>query len=95
MDLCERFSRNPPTARPLRQRGDGPETVMIGPGSACQGDISGVGQPDERPVRVVEFARPFAIGRYEVTFDETTSLPGDGVSATCRIMRAGGAVVGR
>lgn len=70
IDLCERFSRNPPTAQPLAQRGGGPEMVIIGPGSACQGDISGRGESDERPVRVVEFARPFAIGRYEVTFDE-------------------------
>ncbi len=70
MELCERFSRTPPTAQSLRQRGDGPEMVIISPGSTCQGDISGIGSSGERPVRVVEFARPFAIGRYEVTFDE-------------------------
>lgn len=70
MELCERFSRTPPSARPWSQRGEGPEMLVISPGSACQGDISGAGSAAERPVRVVEFAYPFAIGRYEVTFEE-------------------------
>jgi formylglycine-generating enzyme required for sulfatase activity len=34
------------------------------------GDIQGSGDADERPVHSVRISRPFAMGRYEVTFDE-------------------------
>jgi formylglycine-generating enzyme required for sulfatase activity len=48
-----------------------------GSGKACRAD--------ELPVRTVSFAKPFAIGKYEVTFDEYDAfakatkrdLPGD------------------
>ncbi|MDJ0865058.1 MAG: formylglycine-generating enzyme family protein [Myxococcota bacterium] len=48
----------------------GPELVVIPAGRFRMGDLQGDGDPDERPAREVTFPRPFAIGRYEVTFDE-------------------------
>jgi formylglycine-generating enzyme required for sulfatase activity len=47
-----------------------PTMVEIPAGSFRMGDLSGGGLSDERPVREVVFARPFALGRYPVTFEE-------------------------
>jgi formylglycine-generating enzyme required for sulfatase activity len=44
--------------------------VVIPPGRFQMGDLRGDGDPDERPVRTVTIARPFALGRYEITFEE-------------------------
>ena len=44
--------------------------VAIPAGSFKMGDVQGGGDKDERPVRTVKFQKPFAIGRYEVTFEE-------------------------
>jgi formylglycine-generating enzyme required for sulfatase activity len=44
--------------------------VVIPAGRFRMGDLQGDGDPDERPVREVTIARPFALGRYEVTFEE-------------------------
>ena len=52
----------------------GPEMIAIRPGEgkfpATFEMGSTEGGEDEQPVRTVEFAKPFAIGRYEITFDE-------------------------
>jgi formylglycine-generating enzyme required for sulfatase activity len=45
-----------------------PEMVVVPPGSFMMG--SETGDPDERPVRRVTIAAPFAVGKFEVTFDE-------------------------
>jgi formylglycine-generating enzyme required for sulfatase activity len=34
------------------------------------GDIQGIGGNDEQPVHEVHIRRPFAVGRYEITFDQ-------------------------
>lgn len=47
-----------------------PEMVTIPVGSFEMGDLSGDGQPDERPIRTVLFAKAFEMGKYEVTFGE-------------------------
>ena len=47
-----------------------PEMVEIPVGSFQRGDLQGTGDADEKPVGKVEFQRPFAIGKYEVTFAE-------------------------
>ena len=47
-----------------------PAMVTIPAGDFQMGDLTGEGQPDEKPVHAVRFAKPFAIGRYEVSFDE-------------------------
>lgn len=64
----------------LKTGGDGPEMVVVQAGSFKMGDIQGGGEPDERPVRDVRIKR-FAIGRYEVAFEEydkfAKSLPDD------------------
>ena len=52
----------------LASGGDGPLLVVIGPGSFRMGSESG--SPDERPVRSVRVAQPFAIGVFETTREE-------------------------
>ncbi len=49
---------------------DGPEMIVIPAGKFRMGDIQGIGLKDEQPVHEVQIRRPFAIGRYEITFDE-------------------------
>lgn len=46
----------------------GPELVVVPAGRFLLGDSSGRGNHNERPLRPIEIAQPFAIGRYEVTF---------------------------
>ena len=60
-----------------------PEMVTVPPGTFLMGDIKG--HVSEKPVHPVQIPKPFAIGRYEVTFDEYDQfatatgrqLPGD------------------
>jgi formylglycine-generating enzyme required for sulfatase activity len=47
-----------------------PSMVTIPAGEFQMGDLSGKGNPEERPVHTVRFAMPFEMGQYEVTFDE-------------------------
>ncbi len=46
-----------------------PEMVQIQGGAFQQGDVEGRGDSDERPVRMVT-VKSFALGKYEVTFEE-------------------------
>ena len=49
----------------------GPLMVLVPAGSFRMGCVSGVGcRRDETPARQVAFAAPFALSKYEVTFDE-------------------------
>jgi formylglycine-generating enzyme required for sulfatase activity len=48
----------------------GPEMVSIPRGEFRMGDIQGSGDAGEQPVHLVRIPRSFAMGRYEVTFDE-------------------------
>ncbi|THB69226.1 MAG: PEGA domain-containing protein [Gammaproteobacteria bacterium] len=48
----------------------GPEMVGVFAGTFMMGDLLGDGNRDEKPVHKVTIKDPFAIGRYEVTFDE-------------------------
>ena len=58
----------------LRIGGLGPELVVIPPGEFLRGDTRGDGDPDERPVTAVRIPHGFALGRYEVTFEEYDSF---------------------
>ena len=49
---------------------DGPEMVVIPAGRFRMGDIQGKGLNDEQPVHEVRIRRPFALSRYEITFDQ-------------------------
>jgi formylglycine-generating enzyme required for sulfatase activity len=49
---------------------DGPEMIVISSGKFRMGDIQGIGLNDEQPVHVVHIRRPFAVSRYEITFDQ-------------------------
>ena len=53
----------------LRDGSKGPEMIWIPAGSVRIGDLQGGGDRDEKPIQSFKIAR-FAIGRYEVTFDE-------------------------
>ena len=46
--------------------------VVIPAGSFTMG--SDAGDEDEKPPHLVEIAKPFAIGKYEVTFEEYESV---------------------
>ena len=55
----------------LRSGGEGPAMVVIPAGKFRMGDLSGRGyRSNEKPVHDVRIARPFAMGKYEVTFAE-------------------------
>ena len=54
-----------------------PEMVIVPAGAFLMGDLSGGGAANERPVRVVTIPRPFAVGRYEVTFMEWDACADD------------------
>ncbi|MCP4283394.1 MAG: SUMF1/EgtB/PvdO family nonheme iron enzyme, partial [Gammaproteobacteria bacterium] len=47
-----------------------PKMVTIEPGEFRMGDLSGGGSKDELPVHTVTISQRFAIGKYEVTFEE-------------------------
>jgi formylglycine-generating enzyme required for sulfatase activity len=69
----------------LKSGGEGPEMVVVPAGSFQMGDIQGGGRQNEQPVRTVRIEKRFAIGRFEVTFEEYDqfanetgrNLPGD------------------
>ena len=47
-----------------------PEMVVIPAGSFRMGDLNGGGDSNEKPVHTVTIPRPFAVGKYEVTFNQ-------------------------
>ena len=54
----------------LKIGGEGPEMVVLPTGSFQMGDQQGKGDKDEIPVHSVQLNKPFALSRFEVTFDE-------------------------
>ena len=56
----------------LKDGGEGPEMVALPAGIFRMGDLSAdeSGDEDEREPRLVAIRRPFAMGRYEVTFED-------------------------
>jgi formylglycine-generating enzyme required for sulfatase activity len=55
---------------PMKKGTNGPEMVVIPAGRFRMGDIQGKGLTDEQPVHEVHIRKPFAVGRYEITFDQ-------------------------
>ena len=55
-----------------------PEMVVVPPGSFRMGDLHGVGYFSEKSIRTVRIDYAFAIGKFEVTFDEWTICVSDG-----------------
>lgn len=55
-----------------------PEMVVIPAGRFLMGSEPGAGEPDESPERWVTIAAPFAVGRFEVTFEEWDVCLADG-----------------
>ncbi len=54
----------------LKDGSPGPEMVAIPVGSFRMGDLKGDGIVNERPVHEVTISKPFALSKYEVSFDE-------------------------
>lgn len=54
----------------LKDGSEGPEMVVVPAGTFKMGDIQGKGSDYEKPVHTVTIAKPFAIGRYPIIFDE-------------------------
>jgi formylglycine-generating enzyme required for sulfatase activity len=55
---------------PLKIGSEGPEMVVVPAGTFQMGDVQGDGERNEQPVHAVRIQKPFAIGRYEITFDD-------------------------
>lgn len=55
---------------PLPGGGMGPEMIVIPAGRFMMGDQQGAGYNFERPVHQVVFGKAFAIGKFEVTFED-------------------------
>ena len=58
-----------PQEREIAGQG-GPPMVLVRAGEFRMGSPDGPGYKDERPVHEVRFSKPFAIARYETTFEE-------------------------
>nr|WP_273703197.1 formylglycine-generating enzyme family protein [Candidatus Accumulibacter vicinus] len=54
-----------------------PEMVVVPAGSFMMGSPGTEGFADERPQQRVTFAKPFAVGKYELTFDEWDACVAD------------------
>jgi formylglycine-generating enzyme required for sulfatase activity len=54
----------------LKIGAEGPDMVVVPAGSFQMGNVEGGGEKDEGPVHAVTIQKPFAAGRYEVTFGE-------------------------
>jgi formylglycine-generating enzyme required for sulfatase activity len=54
----------------FKECGDCPEMVVVPPGSFMMGSPDGEGHDNERPQHEVTIAKPVAIGKFELTFDE-------------------------
>ncbi len=55
-----------------------PEMIVLPAGDLTMGSPEGVGSNQERPVHKVMIWRPFAVSRFEVTFDEWDACVADG-----------------
>ena len=68
-----------------------PEMVVVPAGSFRMGCVSGQDcQDSEKPVHRVTIAAPFAVGKYEVTFDEWDACVADGGCSGYRPKELGG-----
>lgn len=64
---------------PLSSGGRGPEMVVIPAGGFSMGCVSGLDcYDDEKPVHQVTISQPFAVSRYEITFEDFDRFSGPG-----------------
>ena len=75
-DPAGEAQRVDPPGTTFRDCGECPEMVVVPEGSFMMGSTAG--GDAERPVHRVTFARPFAVGVYEVTFAEWDACVSDG-----------------
>jgi len=56
---------------------DCPEMVIVPPGSFLMGDLHGAGYFSEKSIRAVRIGYVFAVGKFEVTFDQWAACVSD------------------
>lgn len=78
--LTEEAELRPDAGTVFKDCGDCPSMIVVPAGSFTMGSLaSEVGRnKDEEPQREVMLAKPFAVGRFEITFDEWGACVGDG-----------------
>jgi len=69
-----------PKYKVFRDCAECPEMVVLPAGSFDMGDLHGDGATDEKPVRTVRIAQPFAMGAYEVTQGQWKAVMGNNPS---------------
>ena len=86
-----RLARKYPAGTKLRDCEECPELVVVPSGSFMMGSPSEESgrDDDEGPVHQVTIARPFAVGVYEVTFDEWEACRSGGGCGGYRLIRDG------
>jgi formylglycine-generating enzyme required for sulfatase activity len=62
-----------------------PEMIVIPKGSFMMGDIQGVGDPDEQYIHKVTFENDFAIGKFEITWNEWEICMADGACPEVKV----------
>jgi formylglycine-generating enzyme required for sulfatase activity len=65
-------------AQTFQDCADCPEMVVVPAGSFMMGDLGGDGRNEERPIHPVSIEYPFAVGRFEVTFDQWNACAAEG-----------------
>ena len=63
---------------------DCPEMVVVPPGEFWMGSPNGEGYPAEHPHHNVKIAKPFAVGKFEVTRDDWRPASRWGAAAECQ-----------
>ncbi|HEY9547867.1 MAG TPA: SUMF1/EgtB/PvdO family nonheme iron enzyme, partial [Kiloniellaceae bacterium] len=67
-----------PEVQTFQDCADCPEMVVVPTGSFMMGDLSGDGRNEERPIHAVSIEYSFAVGRFEVTFDQWNACVAEG-----------------
>jgi formylglycine-generating enzyme required for sulfatase activity len=67
----------PQLGKTFRDCDDCPEMIIIPPGQFRMGDLSGVGDSDEKPTHDVQISYSFAVGKFEVTRKEYAAFVDD------------------
>ena len=68
---------------------DCPEMVVVPAGKFMMGSPEGQGDDDEHPQHEVTFDKPFAVSKFEVTFDDWDACVAMAIAAACQRQRLG------
>jgi formylglycine-generating enzyme required for sulfatase activity len=85
---AEPLAGAPAPGTTFRDCSDCPEMVVVPAGKFMMGWDGG--DPDEKPAREVVIAKPFAVGKFEVTFDEFNACEANGGCTRFKDAHTGG-----